>query len=489
MESISDDFASQLSAANISVDAKTSKCLQRLEANGLLTVGWPNRNATSSLLSHSIVWIPGHEGSLDLRTTAIVSSRLGRELDRLDPLFFVLRTAVSQLNPERQRILTACGTSSHPYVRRCSQIFGVPLLQVMTATPNAELVRWATNSWTMYSKLREENDGTGTLFCFVSNQVSTDAGKQQVQSPLRDAVEVLASDQLLVLHARQGGNLNRLIDFRLTHSAANETPSHVYLSLGDDRLVPKNVAQPLMDEGAIGWFTTPKRTGSSADGLDNATPCPLDWTNSAEAQTFAPIWHRLENQDRYLIHCTRRAMGNWPDQSESEFLDELILGESSRDRSCFAALSRIVRMQRLLATSDSIRDSNAVVSFTSIELDRIAEVRTFRSHRGRWDFEPYGIAIERSWLIALGAREVIYGDDATWDAMSPDERPFFQKVSQNSGSIDWSIEREWRVPCDVDLSGIARDRAVVFVPSIGEAELLRRVSLWPVVVVDPARQS
>lgn len=484
MESISDDFTSQLHAANISLDASSLNGLKKLKANGQLTLGWPGNTNSTSPLNRCIVWIPGKTSPLDqVRTTAIVSSRLGRELDRLDPLFFVLRAAISQLNPQCQRILSAVGTSSHNYVRRCSQIFGIPLLNVITPSPNAKLERWATTAWRAYSN--EQNEFSDAMLCFISNPVTTDDSSHHLSAPLRDIVEVLASDQLLVLHARGGGNLHRLIDLRLSESAANETPSRVYLSLGDDRLVAQNVAQPLMDKGAIGWLTKPIQPSSSDDPFHRATNCPLDWTTQVEAnQPTAPIWNRLEHQDRYFIHCTRRAAANWPDQPETEFLDELIFGEPSRDRSCFAALSRIVLMQRLLATSESIRDSNAVVSFTSLELDRIAEMRTFRSHRGRWDFEPYGIAIDRSWLIAAGAREVIYGDDATWDSMSPEERPFFQKVSQQQSSIDWSMEREWRVCGDVDFSNVPKDQAVAFVPSKSEAQMLCRVSKWPVVVVD-----
>ena len=460
-----DPIERQLAERDFQIEPRTLDLLRQLEVRGSLSLGWPGRPC----VPQSLVWLPKNFDSVG-RTTAIVSSRLGREVDRLDPIFRVFRAAISQLDPQRQCLLSAEGTTMSEYVSRACELFGVPLLKVQTSRPKASLDRWAKSCLeAIEDKAVEDNSDEDEFLnqCFVSNPLEGES-----DLPLQDEVEVFASDQLLVLRARKKGNLHTLLKARL----AREDSTRVFVAIGDDRLVPQNLRVELMDAGAVGWFPR---------GLDADESQPQSGTTNPPAT----ILHQLENQDRYLIHCTRRAKGAWPDQAEHEFLDELILGAPSRDRSCFAALSRIVQMQRLLATHESIRDSTPVVSFTGAQLDELAAMRTFRSHRGRWDFEPYGIAVDRQALISAGAREVIYGDDATWDAMAADERPLFQRVGQAPGAIDWSVEKEWRVIGDVDLSRIGPEKAVVFVPSREEAEQLAQISKWPMVVVRSANKT
>ena len=142
-------------------------------------------------------------------------------------------------------------------------------------------------------------------------------------------------------------------------------------------------------------------------------------------------------------------------------------------------------MRRLLSSGESIRNSTPVVSFTAAKFDDLAQMRVFRSHRGRWDFEPYGIGIDRNWLIASGAREVAYGDESVWEKLEVEDRPFFQKVGDKSGAIDWSVEKEWRTIGDVDLSVVPSDCVFVFVPSQAEAEQIASISPWRVVICAP----
>jgi len=454
-----DSIERQLAEQDLQIEPSTLDLLRQLEVHGSLSLGWPRRPCVPK----SLVWLPK---DLDFgRATAIVSSRLGRQVDRLDPIFRVFRAAISQLDPQRQCLLSAEGTTMSSYVLRASELFGVPLLKVETPRPNLSLDQWAKSC---LEQLDSTNENELLKQCFVSNPLC----EQSSELPLQDQVEVFASDQLLVLRARKHGNLHTLLKSRL----ACEDSTRVFVAIGDDRLVPQDLRTELMDQGAVGWF--PRGSDTNEFQAQEGT-----------SESTTPILYGLENQDRYLIHCTRRAKGAWPDQAEHEFLDELILGAPSRDRSCFAALSRIVQMQRLLATHESIRDSTPVVSFTGAQLDELSEMRTFRSHRGRWDFEPYGIAIDRHALIHAGAREVIYGDDPTWDAMAAEERPLFQRVGQAPGAIDWSVEKEWRVIGDVDLLQIEPDKAVVFVPSQDEAEQLARISRWPIVVVRSANRT
>ena len=391
-----------------------------------------------------------HSSVPSRRTTAIVMSRPGRQLDRKDALFRVLRIAVSQLNPDTQSVLTVEGTASHPFVSRACELFGIPTRRIRCVTQGTRFNVWLKRI------ADSEDDG-----CHVFELNRKTSGPQ-----LRDHLEVSTSDQLLMTHCRKAGNLHQLVEQRLLSRRNAGMSAKVFLALGEDQLVAGPVAGGLMDLGAIGWLPL----------SDRAEACPLA---SETTRPSAPVLHSIENQSGFLTHCTRRADGPWPDQTDTDYLDELILGDVT-DRSSLAALIRILTMQRLLATNTSVRGETAVVSFTAATLDELKEMRTFRSHRGRWDFEPYGISIDREFLRSNGARQVIYGDETVWSGMPEADRPFFQKVDVDS--IDWTIEREWRVIGDVDLSKVPNDKGIVSVPSEDEASHVARISRWPVIV-------
>ena len=64
------------------------------------------------------------------------------------------------------------------------------------------------------------------------------------------------------------------------------------------------------------------------------------------------------------------------------------------------------------------------------------------------------------------------------------ERPYFQRqFCGKDGTIDWSVEREWRHAGDLDLAGLPQHAGFVFVPTKTDAEHLIRLSRWPVVVL------
>jgi len=100
----------------------------------------------------------------------------------------------------------------------------------------------------------------------------------------------------------------------------------------------------------------------------------------------------------------------------------------------------------------------------------------------RWDFEPFGLCIRGSVLVALGAQPVVYGDEDVWQTLEASSRPWYQKRHSACGTrqVDWSAEREWRVLGDVTLSQIPADDAFVFVPTESAAASLRPLSRWPV---------
>lgn len=131
-----------------------------------------------------------------------------------------------------------------------------------------------------------------------------------------------------------------------------------------------------------------------------------------------------------------------------------------------------------------------MVCWADVSPQTLVDGRVFRTHRHRWDFEPYGLAVRREWLQHCGARPVIYGDDAKWEELSEQDRPWFQRqgtrVGRRGKSIDWRIEGEWRVRGDVDLANVPSDSALVFVPDVAAARRIASISPWPVRIMAAA---
>ncbi len=293
-------------------------------------------------------------------------------------------------------------------------------------------------------------------------------------SPLQDRLVVAAADTIVAARVRAGGYIGHLLRRRLEEGERNAAPC-VLLAIGAD-LVPESAADRLQAMGAAPLC------------LDHEllAPTGVGTPGSAEIRRAAGTIVSLDQfaTADYLTHCTRHATGPWPDQSMDDYRDALILARADADHSASATLSRIVEQQRLLASGAAIRGGCGVVCFTAVELKEIQQLRTFRAHRGRWDFQPYGICIKSRWLKQHAVRPVRYGDAALWEQLPESERPFYQRrLAGRRGQIDWSVEREWRHVGELDLSELPADEAFLFVPTTGEAERLAALSRWPVVVL------
>lgn len=451
-----DTLLNFLRSNGVEPNAESKERFQKLMARGQLAISSDKTPRSAKYLTYSPT--TSHQRT----TTSIVSSRLGRKLDQRDEFFRVLRIACSQLDPRRQMLLSAKRTATHPFVTRAAELFGLDVLEAHIAASNTSLSQWLDDCLTL------STCDTVLMVWQVPEQLSS-------CPPVRDAVTVSHADQVLAIYLNKGGNTRTLLQERVEH----QNPSRVYLAIGNEQLVTQSVAEPLMERGAIGWYLAPN-IGDSVRllnaGSETVAKQPIHTLTESQAE--------LSISDHFLTHCTRGTHGPWPDQTETDFLDDLILGKASRDRSALAALTRIVGQRRILATGEAIRTGTPVVSLTSVAITELHSLRQFRSHRGRWDFEPYGISIDRKFLLQHGAREAIYGDEQVWESLPAEDQPYFQRVGEKETSIDWRVEKEFRVLGDIDLDSIPIDKAIVFVPTREEAEHIAGISNWPVVVMD-----
>jgi hypothetical protein len=294
------------------------------------------------------------------------------------------------------------------------------------------------------------------------------------QIPARDAIVVAASDRMIACRVRRGGNISRLLERRLAEPR-RRTGSHVAIMVGEGFVSP-GLARQFASQGAALHAMTPQHVSRIPV---NETPPPDQLREHARIPVIEDI--KLVN---YLSHCTRGVDGPWPDQNRADYLDGLLLGRADATHSALATLARIVQQQCLLATGRAIRGGTPVVCFTDVEIVAISKLRTFRAHRTRWDFEPYGISIAKDWLVERNTHPVLYGDEILWKQLAEPQRPYFQRRwSGRNNAIDWSVEREWRHMGTLNLADVPPDAAFVFVPTRDEAEHLSALSRWPVVVV------
>ncbi len=470
-----------------------------------LTFGWPGLSERSfaTWISPRLLWWPS--GVPEGRKVAWVSSRLGRAIDQRDDWFAVLRTAAAKLDPRHDLLLTSPHTTTDRFLARAACLFGLRWLRIVLPSEVGRIANPSHNTtadgeptlrplidWLTRLRCRlfaaacaesSDEDDIEWWSTFLSPPLTSEKALPSelatCSTPLADRVLMVASDRLVVFQLRANGNLHRLLRARLDDDAW--PVGSVHLALGA-QLVPAKLAEPLQDQGAVGWVLLDRHETTDVTSSPHKVPAP------GTDQPLAPIIAMPnEHSEDFLIHCTRRRVGPWLEQSTDEFLDDLLLGHDDFDHSAFGTLARIVRQRRLIASAEGIRGEFRVVSFTSTPLQELSQRRVFRQHRGRWDFEPYGVCVLRTWLASRNARPVTYGDDELWPSLSENERPYFQlsrtRARDANTIVDWTSEAEWRMLGDVDLAAAPPDAVRVFVPTTEEARQLATISPWPVIVL------
>lgn len=247
-------------------------------------------------------------------------------------------------------------------------------------------------------------------------------------------------------------------------------------------------AQQLMDCGAVGWHVTVP----FGEGIESAnvkkSPCQSNKSRPL-TERLEPVESRGPNSDGdqvsflepgsatdYLSHHTRGNPQQWPEEVEGDFWWRW-LTEPHRSSWPWETLLRIACQQKLRAGRRLIPGQQPVVCFSARCPTETAARRTFRPHLRRWDYEPYGIAIQRVWLEQHGAKPVEYIEDA---------HPLhhFQQVRYSNGDegtrVDWSLEQEIRIEGDLDLRTVGPAAMFYFVRTRSEAQRLAGYTSCPV---------
>lgn len=390
----------------------------------------------------------------------VASSRLGRSPEDSPNWFDAIRTLATRVANNNHCFLTATRTAADPFVRRIGQLWRLPVFEFLPF-PQRQLAQW----------LEDVVHGSETACeIYYSPCISQASSIERSKEPA-DILLAEFACRVVVLKASPNGNTFRAVQRRLER--AGGSGSRTTELLVDDSLIDVDIREHWLNAGASGWWLY-----RSPQADEEVPPA------SRESRSLVTVLssNAIDFSD-YLFHWTRKPTGLWPQQTQAEYLDNLIFGLSAQDRSCFASLCRLLASSTLLASSKITRSRLPVTCWTAVPLSEFRQRRQYRSHLARWDFELNGLAIKKQRLVELGARQVIYGDDATWKQLAEEDRPFFQIRYSANGKIDWQQEREWRTLANVDLRKIGVRDAFVFVENERDAERIGSLSRWPVLIV------
>ncbi len=459
----------------------TKRPLQKFNQSAHLSIGLAGDSFENPVASREIFWAP--KGFPFGESICVASSRLGKKLDAHDGWFDALRTIASNLNPDKHFFVTSAGTTTDSFIRRIAELFGFDLVDFQKFPDDLD-ADWFESGQT---KSKTSPIKSGVFPCYYDSLTGPSKRMSSPKSEIaKDELLICVANETRLLSVRKNGNIYRAAKRRLA-----ESPQPVTKLLVDSRLTSRVVREELVALNATSWWLYSDSVSAHTPQESTAIG-PRFFSDSAVASDLPiPILELSEiKMDRYLIHWTRRRLGPWPDQTEDEYLDDLIFRAPRRQHDDLATLARILAGQTILATNRLTRSLHRVVCFSNLPLDKILDRKIFRPHLSRWDFQPYGIAIERDKLAQLGAQPVIYGDEGVWEALPDELQPFFQPATSKSKGIDWRTEKEWRMVGDLNLRRIESDAAVVFVRTAEEAKLIAPISRWPVVTLEtPLKRS
>lgn len=410
---------------------------------------------------------------------SLVSSRLPERRDLCPWWYDIVRTTCARCDPDREYLLAVPGTTCFEAVVRASELFGIRRVEFELpeddSASSANTVAWC------HSRIEAHRSQTNRNALVTPAILTPQCAKSfdfrsEVDVPLRDVLGFDFAERIVVLHSRKNGSVHRLCQHYL------KQPDDKIVMLAQTSSQPKS-GQDLIDQGAVPWLLFDDYS-PSIDEAEAATPIVVSPEPSATAgnpnsNADGPV----QQPEQWLCHWTRPFRSAWPDQSSDEFLDELILGCPSADRSALAALMRIIQQRKLIA-SVARKNEATTVSMTAVPLSEFRSRRIFRAHRRRYDFEPYGVAIRKSVLVKLDAEAVQYlDDDVAVDSSIVSTSAFQQPRYDRTGKIDWSNEKEWRLVGDLDLSEISEGDVQFFVNSEVEQAQLKKVCCFPIHVV------
>jgi hypothetical protein len=123
---------------------------------------------------------------------------------------------------------------------------------------------------------------------------------------------------------------------------------------------------------------------------------------------------------------------------------------ASRGGDALDNLAAILRDGMIRGSSRMIPGRQATVCLFDAPL---AELSGLLARKNRHRYQPFGVALEKRYAFAMGARPVIYLPLAEGRRLLP-EAELWRVVAidlRRDPPVDWTFEREWRVPGELRL--------------------------------------
>lgn len=124
----------------------------------------------------------------------------------------------------------------------------------------------------------------------------------------------------------------------------------------------------------------------------------------------------------------------------------------------FETLWKILIEKKLTGSGNAgfINGKRRAVCLQELPLSAIAEnLKYEKSLNDKTRYSPFGIRFHKGFIYRQGGRPVIYEDKDTMKALLPEEeywRIVDLKLADIEAYVDWTHEREWRVPNELDFN-------------------------------------
>lgn len=498
--------------------------LQELQRDGwVLWDRWPRESFSSveAWLEPRLYLIsPSVRRLLSEKVHTIVCSQLGRDYRNMPCWPTLLDWAIRSSQRDSASLIVAEGTTLDEPTRQFARAATVPLIELILEKPfrfskdlarqslaasgdspkqsagsfsdnnnNNAAVEWLANSLSQLvasnasAANSEQSIWISPLICENSqsencDERAVDELKSLLGTPLRDRACLALADRVSTISIKPSGTIAKLLQSRLsdpafpTGSCFLAIPNYRYARNQDWKS-----HQAWLDRGAVGYVVDVE----AGVGLNNQ----LSRCNSVSAKsTLQPClslskWIQGQMGPwTYLTHCTRGNSVAWPQESMEGYVRRVWNDGNAVSPDPFLTLMNILQERCLRGSNWMTRTQTPMVSLSAASIEDLLARRTFRTHLGRWDWEPYGIIFCRSCLA--DAHAVTYGPKTDFEQLPGEMQLFYQP---NDGRQDWSVEREYRFVGNIDLATIPSHSAAVFTQTENEARQAAAISPFPVIWV------
>jgi hypothetical protein len=171
-----------------------------------------------------------------------------------------------------------------------------------------------------------------------------------------------------------------------------------------------------------------------------------------------------------LVHLTRERK----EYKQADEADEFSPQELVRTVSAFDVLKEILASGVIHGSGNEgyVKGNRCAACFSEIPLSTMHQFAKPSSEKNA-KYRFYGVALSKTSMFDLGGRPVIYLPDAEAAWIPEEER--WRHVRYEHGRVDFTHEREWRMPGDLDLRTVHRGLYVI-VWSAAEARELEKFS-------------